>query len=97
MFLGTEIRSKQLATLEGNPSTNQSPEGAWKKEGKRGQTLGTALENLKLCEAEQGTGQQGKREQGLELHTIIGPTLGRGMSPSFRKGFAWLRVRKSYL
>lgn len=55
------------------------------------------LENLKLYEAEQGTGQQGKREQGLELHTIIGPTLGSSMSPSFRKDFAWLRVRKSYL
>lgn len=60
---------------------------AEKKEGESWQTSGAALENLKLCEAEQGTGQQGKREQGLELHTIIGPTLGSSMSPSFKKGF----------
>lgn len=59
--------------------------------------MGTALENVKLCETEQGAGQLGKREQGLELHTIMGPTMGSSMSPSFRKGFAWQRVRKSYL
>lgn len=63
------------------------------QEGERGQTSGTALENVKLCEIEQGAGQQGKREQGLELHAIISPTT----FPHFRKGFAWLRVRKSYL
>lgn len=96
MFLCTEIKSKRFSRLEGNSPTNWSPEGC-SEEGERRQTLGIALENLKVCDTEQGMGQQGKREHGLELHTIIGPTLGSSMSPSFRKGFAWLRVRKSYL